>query len=749
MFASLRHGSGMLMPRARSRLCCCSQRRRHNSGALLQKVLIANRGEIACRVIKTAKSMGVETVAVYSEQDADAMHVAMADEAYAIGPAPASESYLRGEVILGVAKRSGAQAIHPGYGFLSENANFAQACADAGITFVGPPASAILSMGSKSMAKTIMSAAGVPVTPGYHGEDQSPERLLQEANAIGYPVLIKAVMGGGGKGMRIVHTHKDFLGALEACQRESAKSFGDARVLLEKFIAESRHVEVQVFADTLGNVVYLSERDCSVQRRHQKVLEEAPAPHLSQEVRTGLGEAAVRAARAVGYVGAGTVEFLMDAATQEFFFCEMNTRLQVEHPVTEMVMGQDLVEWQLRVASGQPLPVIDQSLLQPLGHAIEARVYAENTSKGLFLPATGTLTRMRPPAQGGNSRGMVRVDTGVREGDTVSMHYDPMIAKLLAWGETREAALTRLASALREYQVLGVPTNLEFAERCVRHPAFVAGGVTTKFLETYGAQLAQFTAAAPPPHAVALGALALMLKREGRIVAAAHSGGSGGSGGGGGGSGARGGPWSAAAGPWRVSSHGMRRCALRLSASTDEEGGKATEVSVDCAADGSYVVAGVPVSGTLTADGALAATVEGHRYHCSAAVSEGGFGGAASVTLWHPSGPVEGDSQWRPRYDLKVPARASAGARAGGTSGAMGVLKAPMPGKVIRVMAKLGAAVTAGQALVIMEAMKMEHTVTAHAAGTVGAVHCEEGQLVSEAAVLVTMDQGKAVPAAE
>ncbi|KAF0296227.1 Methylcrotonoyl-CoA carboxylase subunit alpha, mitochondrial [Amphibalanus amphitrite] len=420
----------------------------HQGGATraIDKVVIANRGEIACRIMRTARRLGVRTVAVYSDADRNALHVAMADEAYHIGAAASQESYLRADRILGVARRSGAQAVHPGYGFLSENTEFAEACQAAGVTFVGPPASAIRDMGIKSTSKKIMSAAGVPVIGGYHGEDQSDERLLAEADAIGFPVMIKAVRGGGGKGMRIASTRDEFHAQLESARREATKAFGDQVMLVEKFVVDPRHVEVQVFGDQHGNYVYLHERDCSVQRRHQKIIEEAPAPGLSAEVRRELGEAAVRAARAVSYVGAGTVEFILDA-DHKFYFMEMNTRLQVEHPVTEMITGTDLVEWQLRVAAGERLPLL-QDQIPLLGHSFEARVYAEDPRAG-FMPGAGPLLHLSAPPADQH----VRVETGVRQGDEVSVHYDPMIAKLVVWAEDRDLALRKLKRCLAQYAV--------------------------------------------------------------------------------------------------------------------------------------------------------------------------------------------------------------------------------------------------------------------------------------------------------
>ncbi|EST09344.1 Carbamoyl-phosphate synthase, large subunit, N-terminal [Kalmanozyma brasiliensis GHG001] len=469
------------------------------------KILIANRGEIACRIIRTCRRLGISTVAVFSEADAASQHVKLADEAYCIGPAASSESYLRQDKILDVATRTGATMIHPGYGFLSENAGFAKLLEESNVTFMGPPASAIDAMGSKSASKEIMLAAGVPCVPGYHGAEQDPDFLAKEADKIGYPVLIKAVKGGGGKGMKIADTPGDFADALSSAQREAEKSFGDPTVLIEKYLTAPRHVEVQVFADSHGNAVYISERDCSVQRRHQKIIEEAPAPHLPDNLRTELGEKAVAAAKAVGYIGAGTVEFILDAKRPDnFYFMEMNTRLQVEHPVTEMVSGLDLVEWQLEVAAGNRLPLL-QDELKIEGHAFEARIYAENTDAN-FLPDTGRLVHVALPptttvthsnpaltsrgsgevVSGNRAEAVVRVDTGFVSGDEISVHYDPMIAKLIVKGRDRTEALRIMANALDRYQVVGPMTNIQFLKNLVRHPKFVDGEVETGFIGKYG-----------------------------------------------------------------------------------------------------------------------------------------------------------------------------------------------------------------------------------------------------------------------
>ena len=442
---------------------------------MLDSVLIANRGEIACRVIRTARRLGLRTIAVYSEADRGALHVRLADEAIAIGPAPARESYLNVDAIIAAARSSRAACIHPGYGFLSENAAFARACAAAGIVFVGPPERSILLMGSKSEARRMMAAAGVPVLPGYDGNDQLPAQLAQAAARLGFPLLIKPTAGGGGKGMRIVRDAGEFAEALAGARREAAKSFGDDRVLLERFVETGRHVEIQVFADTQGHAVHLFERDCSLQRRHQKVIEEAPAPGLDDGTRAAMGEAAVAAARAVGYVGAGTVEFLYDAG--RFYFLEMNTRLQVEHPVTEMITGLDLVEWQLRVASGEQLP-FRQDELRHHGHAVEARLYAEDPERG-FLPSTGRLQRFELPAPGAS----LRIDSGFEAGDVVTVHYDPMLAKIIAWAPERAAAFAALRAALEQADIEGVRTNARFLWEIAGHPGVLAGQVDTRLLE--------------------------------------------------------------------------------------------------------------------------------------------------------------------------------------------------------------------------------------------------------------------------
>ncbi|CAD1470012.1 unnamed protein product, partial [Heterotrigona itama] len=474
-------------------------------------ILIANRGEIACRVARTAKKLGVKTVAVYSDIDKDSLHVEQADEAYCIGPAPSNQSYLRQDKIISVAKKSKCQAIHPGYGFLSENAEFAELCQKENITFIGPSADAIKNMGIKSTSKDMMIKAGVPVIAGYHGDDQSNESLLLEARKIGFPLMIKAVCGGGGKGMRVVLKESEFIEALESAKTESEKAFGDSAILLEQYINNPRHIEVQIFADKHGNVVHMFERDCSIQRRHQKIIEEAPAPGISENLRSDLGATAVRAAKAVGYVGAGTVEFIMDRDRNSFYFMEMNTRLQVEHPITEAITGLDLVEWQLHVAAGEELP-LKQPQINFQGHAFEARIYAEEPRRN-FLPGAGKLSYMRIPEAKNET---IRVETGVREKDEVSVHYDPMIAKLIAWGRNREEALAVLRSKLNDYNIAGLNTNIEFIKDLCSHSNFRQGEVHTGFIEEHFQEL--FRKLHVPNEVVAQAALALILYEDTRSL---------------------------------------------------------------------------------------------------------------------------------------------------------------------------------------------------------------------------------------
>ena len=660
---------------------------------MFRKILIANRGEIACRVIATARRMGIGTVAVYSDADATARHVALADEAWPIGPAPARESYLRGETIIDVALRSGAQAVHPGYGFLSENADFADACAAAGLVFIGPPASAIRAMGSKAAAKALMGAAGVPLVPGYHGEAQDPALLAREAERIGFPVLIKASAGGGGKGMRIVTDAPSFTAALEGAQREAAASFGDDRVLVERYLTSPRHIEIQVFADTHGNAVSLFERDCSVQRRHQKVLEEAPAPGMDPARRRAMGEAAVAAARAVGYAGAGTVEFIVDAGGAEgdaFYFMEMNTRLQVEHPVTEAITGLDLVEWQLRVAAGEPMPVAE-SALSITGHAIEARVYAEDPARD-FLPSVGRLLHLRQPAE----RPGVRVDTGVRQGDSITPNYDPMIAKLIVHGADRADALRRMSAALMEYEVVGVQTNLALLRAVIGHPDFASGQFDTGFIGLHPEVLSP-PAATPDPAVWAAASLAVL--QEGQAKARTDA--------------ARTGdpysPW-VELDAWRMNGDGYQD--LHFAAGETAVAIRAHlgggPVRLD-APDGPITVA--MHGGSLRVDGVARAT-EVVREGDELTVLLAGQG----TTLRHVD-PLAGP---------------------GGEAGGSDRVAAPIPARVTRVLVSAGDAVTKGMALLVLEAMKTEITLSAPADGVVDSVRAAVGEMVEEGVPLVT-----------
>ena len=669
---------------------------------MFRKILIANRGEIACRVIATARRLGVATVAVYSDADASARHVAMADEAVRLGPAPARDSYLRGDLILAAAQATGAQAIHPGYGFLSENEDFAAACEAAGMVFIGPPASAIHAMGSKSEAKALMEAAGVPLVPGYHGADQDPALLAREATRIGYPVLIKASAGGGGKGMRVVSSAAEFESALASCQREATASFGDARVLVERYLTRPRHIEIQVFADRHGACVYLGERDCSVQRRHQKVLEEAPAPGMTPERRAAMGEAACSAARAVGYVGAGTVEFIAEPDGR-FYFMEMNTRLQVEHPVTEMITGTDLVEWQLRVAAGEPLPLA-QADIELKGHAIEARIYAENPERG-FLPATGTLEHFAQPphvafvrnadGEAFHAPAPVRIDSGVRPGDAISPYYDPMIAKLICWGEDRGQALSRLRAALAELHIVGLANNVDFLERLVANLAFAGADLDTGLIERERERLF-----ATEP-AISEEALAFACAR----VLADEATGAGVD------------PWSARSG-WRLNISYRRQLSLRSSAGLHELG-------IEYGREGLVLHVGeraLPLA-VLEAEGTRLALRLGERTRAADVVRSRDdlhvfIGGRHSL------------------LKLVDPIVQAVGGDADTSQ-----LAAPMPGKVVAVLVAAGAQVTKGTPLLVMEAMKMEHTIAAPADGQVQALLYAVGDQVAEGAALVEFER--------
>lgn len=670
---------------------------------MFKKILIANRGEIACRVAATARKMGIRTVAVYSDADAQAAHVAACDESVYIGGSEPRQSYLLADKILEAAKRTGAQAIHPGYGFLSENEAFAQACADNGIAFIGPPASSIAAMGSKSAAKALMEKAGVPLVPGYHGENQDADFLQQEANRIGYPVLIKASAGGGGKGMRIVASEAEFKDALLSCKREAINSFGDDRVLVERYLSKPRHIEIQVFADSLGNTVYLFERDCSVQRRHQKVIEEAPAPGMTPERRQQMGEAAVAAAKAVGYVGAGTVEFIAEPDGR-FYFMEMNTRLQVEHPVTEMITGFDLVEWQLRVAAGEELPARQEDL-HIHGHALEARIYAENPENG-FLPSIGKLQFFRLPEHVKFDRtGSVRVDGGVRQGDTISPFYDPMIAKLIVWGEDREQAIARMQQALAQTQVVGVSTNVAFLGRLFDNQAFTSADLDTGLIEKNAEQLL------PPSHAASTVAIAqlvaALLAQRGQAshslterVASD--------------------PWDVND-TWRVSSVFNEKFHLR-----------------DAGEDRVVVLSRSGVNWSLQVDNqdyAFLWQVEQDDGRFKVKVTLNGENTSADVVL-HAEGAYIFDQGKVTHIVLPDDLH-----HAGDESDHGGSLVAPMPGKIISLAVAVGDQVKAGQTLLVMEAMKMEHTITSPKDGKVEEIFYAVGDQVTEGAELIQLGE--------
>jgi 3-methylcrotonyl-CoA carboxylase alpha subunit len=635
----------------------------------LTTVLVANRGEIACRVMRTAKAMGLTTVAVHSATDRDARHSREADIRVDLGGSKATDSYLQIDKLIAAAQASGAQAIHPGYGFLSENAGFARAIEAAGLIFLGPPASAIDAMGSKSAAKALMETAGVPLVPGYHGEAQDLETFRDACERIGYPVLLKATAGGGGKGMKVVEDVSQLADALASAQREALSSFGNGQMLVEKYLLKPRHVEIQVFADQHGHCLYLNERDCSIQRRHQKVVEEAPAPGLSIEQRRAMGEAAVRAAQAIGYVGAGTVEFLLDARG-EFFFMEMNTRLQVEHPVTEAITGLDLVAWQIRVAQGEPLP-ITQEQVPLIGHAIEVRLYAEDPAND-FLPATGHLALYRESAPGPGRR----VDSGVAQGDNVSPFYDPMLGKLIAWGEDREQARLRLLSMLDEFAVGGLKTNLGFLRRIIGHPAFAAAQLDTGFIPRYQDDLLPEPGELSDAFWQAAGA-AFMQSLPAGI------------------------------GPW-ADTRGFRA-------------GLPIEVSLHLSCNGQDRLVRLEGANAQWRDDQLVIEHNGVRRAHLAVRSEGSVylrwdGEVHAVSLFDPIAAVEANQSHQ------------------------GGLTAPMNGSIVRVLVEVGQAVEAGTQLVVLEAMKMEHSIRAPQAGVVKSLFCQEGEMVAEGSVLVELE---------
>ncbi len=653
---------------------------------MFNKILIANRGEIACRVMRTCQRLGIRTVAVFSEADANAQHVKAADEAFLIGGPRPADSYLKIDAIIAAAKESGADAIHPGYGFLSENENFARACEKANIVFIGPTPESIKKMGSKSAAKALMQTAKVPVVPGYHGDNQDAKFLADQANAVGYPLLIKAVAGGGGKGMRLVERADDFIAQLESARREAANAFGNDDVLIERFVQGPHHIEFQVFGDTHGNVVHLFERECSIQRRHQKVLEETPSPFLDDAMRQQMGDAAVAAARAIAYRGAGTIEFIV-GEDREFFFMEMNTRLQVEHPITEMITGEDLVEWQLLVAAGEPLPLLQSEIISG-GHAIEVRVCAENPAND-FLPETGTMHVFATP--GTSNDDDVRLDTGVISGDDISVYYDPMIAKLVVWGGDRGEAIRRMQVALAETEVVGVTTNLEFLQQLVQHPAFIAGHTDTGFIARHRAALIP---SATCPDAALITASLFELAREqvnaGRDV------------------------WDLKTGWW------LNRGATRTLEFHTADDALTAVVHVAThakhqqlrIADREYTVTNVAVDGTE-----VRANVNDHAETARVIAHDNTFAVLLANT----------------RHTLRLVDPFHFEASSEGNDGR---LTAMMPGRVVKVMAAAGDQVKKGQPLIIMEAMKMEHTIVSPRDGVVERVAFKVGEMVAADAVL-------------
>ena len=654
---------------------------------MFEKILIANRGEIACRVIKTARKMGVKSVAVYSTADRRALHVRMADEAVCIGESASSESYLRGDTIIKAALDCGAEAIHPGYGFLSENANFERACVASGLVFIGPSADSISAMGLKDCAKDIMSKAGVPVVPGYQGEQQDDNFLAEKAEEIGYPVLIKAVAGGGGKGMRLVEHASDFIGALATCRRESSAAFANDHLLIEKYLIQPRHIEVQVFGDRQGNVVHLFERDCSLQRRHQKVVEEAPAPNISDKFRIEICNAAVRAAQAIDYYGAGTVEFIVQGDT--FYFMEMNTRLQVEHPVTEMITGQDLVEWQLRVACGEVLP-LPQDDIAINGHAFESRLYAEDPSKG-FMPQTGRVHHFSYPQQ----NQYMRVDTGIETGDSVSVHYDPMVAKLVTWGEDRTSAALNMAELLRRTYMGGLPSNQEFVASVFDHNVFIDAVIDTGFIARYEQDLIPETYARATENEIALAALFYLLGLDAQSSAVS--------------------PWNTHDN-WRIGDSAMQR-SLSLA-----NKGEVIHVLATCHGE-SLDVEGIGQVKLLSYhEGALKALIDGVEAYAVVLSHK------KNITIFS-NGRVVDLHLFAPELDGDI-------VDANG-----GRIVAPMPGSIVQVMVETGSFVSKGQPLLVMDSMKVETTLAANCDGGVKGVHIAPGDQVQEGTLLIEIEQ--------
>lgn len=666
---------------------------------MFKKVLIANRGEIACRVISTLKKMGITSVAVYSDADRHARHVKLADEAYHIGGSRPDESYLKVDTLLALAKRVGVDAIHPAYGFLSENSEFARACPEAGITFIGPAAESIEKMGAKDAAKALMEGADVPVVPGYHGKEQDPAYLEEQAGNVGFPLLIKAVSGGGGKGMRVVNEASEFASSLDSVKREATNAFGDDRVLLERYITKPRHIEFQVFGDSHGNYVHLHERECSLQRRHQKIIEETPSPFLDEETREAMGIAAANAARAISYLGAGTIEFIV-GEDRSFYFMEMNTRLQVEHPVTEMVTGQDLVEWQLRVAAGEPLPLVQEEITST-GHSFETRLYAENPNN-LFLPSTGELHHLRFPKASQN----LRVETGVEEGDLISVFYDPMIAKLVVWGEDREIARNRLLKALGETGIIGVENNIAFLETLTTHPDFIGNLIDTQYIDKKLDTILEDSRVELPKNVVLAGSVRILLDGQKAVSEMAKTADDSNS------------PWFDTTG-WRPNGQSERSLFFRY------EDGEDIEVVVT-EHDNHFIF---HLENDLDL---LAEEAEGGIIRLQINGSWERF-----ITLRHEGTLlVSWQNRWYALTEINPfePDLSDLG-------GASNII-APMPGKLLKVLVKNGDAVTEGQPLAILEAMKMEHTLTAPFDGEVDQVFCAEEGFVEADATLITFSEG-------
>ncbi|KAF7287169.1 hypothetical protein GWI33_002539 [Rhynchophorus ferrugineus] len=679
----------------------------------IDKILIANRGEIACRVIRTAKKMGIKTVALYSDADKNSLHVSMASEAFNIGPSPSSQSYLRGDRILEIAKQSHCQAIHPGYGFLSENVEFAENCQKESLIFIGPPAAAIRDMGIKSTSKQIMSKAGVPIIEGYHGEDQTIEHLKEQARKIGFPVMIKAVRGGGGKGMRIAYTENDFEEALESAKTESQKAFSDSVVLLEKFVEEPRHVEVQVFADSYGSAVYLYERDCSVQRRHQKIIEEAPAPGISWDLRRQLGAAAVRAALAVGYLGAGTVEFILDRKTHKFHFMEMNTRLQVEHPITEMITGTDLVEWQIRVASGEKLPLKQEDI--PLrGHAFEARIYAEDPQGG-FLPGAGPLEYLRTPTPSDD----VRIETGVRQGDEVSVFYDPMIAKLVVWGNDRLEALAKLNTKLLDYNVAGLETNVNFLLDLANHKEFQDGNVHTNFIKDNESTL--FRQVVPSETQLIQAAIALVFldqseeDEQARLREDTFN------------------PFVLESN-FRVNHHHIREVFLKFLDKDyiikikflNERG----QFEVLCGDENVWKNVTASLENVQTGGSTLITSIDGHQSSVNI------FSNNTILTVFDNTGKIQ----------FSVPTTSFLTDEDLDTKGSSNKAVAPMPGILDKLLVKVGDKVKKGDSLFVLIAMKMEHVVKAARDGKISSVPFKVGDNVLKDDTIILFEETEQLP---